>query len=77
MSTIIRSVIVAAALIASASAASATSYGYGYGYGYTAQPKQVAVVKIDHNGHRWVKVHGVWKRESAREFFDRLQRDSD
>jgi hypothetical protein len=61
MSTLIRSALVALALVGSVSAASAHWYGYGHGHGH---------------GHGyWTKSHGGKWHHNTRAFFDQLKRN--
>jgi hypothetical protein len=62
MSTIIRSALVALALVGSVSAASAHSYGYGHGHGH------------GHKGY-WTKSHGGKWHHNTRAFFDQLKKN--
>jgi hypothetical protein len=61
MSTLIRSALVALALVGSVSAASAHWYGYGHGHGH---------------GHGyWTKSHGGKWHHNTRAFFDQLKKN--
>jgi hypothetical protein len=61
MSTLIRSALVALALVGNVSAASAHWYGYGHGHGH---------------GHGyWTKSHGGKWHHNTRAFFDQLKRN--